>query len=134
MEEQNTARLEPDDKLDIRNDCAERYRRISCAWSRSKTEPAYKVELVEERKRREQLERRLNELVDENRRSRQMAEEMERIVASASELQRLGVDEGRPGFQGREGRHPYGPEDGRLVAKTDTGEVGDERLPDRLRQ
>ena len=57
----------------------------------AKTEPAYKAELVEERKRREQLERRLNELVDENRRSRQMAEEMERASAIRTELQRLGV-------------------------------------------
>ena len=63
----------------------------TCAWSRSKTEPAYKVELVEERKRREQLERRLNELVDENRRSREMAEEMERSASIRAELQRLGV-------------------------------------------
>ena len=39
----------------------------------SKNEPAYKAELQEERKRREQLERRLNELVAENKRSRQIA-------------------------------------------------------------
>src|SRR3954452_21930163 len=56
-----------------------------------KSEPAYKAELLEERKRRELLERRVNELVDENRRSRQMAEEVERTAALRSELQRLGV-------------------------------------------
>src|SRR5450631_4143676 len=44
----------------------------------AKTEPAHKAELVEERKRREQLERRLNELVEENKRSRKMAAEAER--------------------------------------------------------
>src|SRR5579884_1188384 len=56
-----------------------------------KTEPAYKAELVEERKRREQLEQRLNELVRENERSRQRAEEAEKHAAVRSELQRLGV-------------------------------------------
>jgi hypothetical protein len=35
----------------------------------AKTEPAHKAELQEERKRREQLERRLNELVEENKRT-----------------------------------------------------------------
>lgn len=57
----------------------------------SKTEPAYKAELVEERKRREQLEQRLNELVEENRRSRMHAEEMERASTIRAELQRMGV-------------------------------------------
>ena len=47
--------------------------------------------MQEERKRREQLERRLNELVEENKRSRQMAEEAERSAAIRAELQRLGV-------------------------------------------
>ena len=57
----------------------------------SKSEPAYKAELVEERRRREQLERRVNELVEENKRSRKAAEEAERSSAIRSELQRLGV-------------------------------------------
>src|SRR5687768_14335627 len=78
------------EKMDVRSivrNALEEYVRME----QSKTEPAYKVELVEERKRREQLERRLNELVDENRRSRAMAEEMERASAIRSELQKLGV-------------------------------------------
>ena len=57
----------------------------------TRKEPAYRVELTEERKRREQLERRVNELVEENRRSRRTAEEAERGSAIRSELQRLGV-------------------------------------------
>ena len=57
----------------------------------AKSEPAYKAELQEERKRREQLERRLNELVEENKRSREVAEEAERGSAIRAELQRLGV-------------------------------------------
>ena len=47
----------------------------------AKSEPAYKAELQEERKRREQLERRLNELVEENKRTRKRAEEADRSSA-----------------------------------------------------
>src|SRR5512133_1927073 len=57
----------------------------------AKSEPAYKAELVEERKRRESLEKRLNELVEENKKSRRQAEEAERGAAVRAELQRLGV-------------------------------------------
>ncbi len=35
----------------------------------ARREPAYKTELQEERRRREQLEKRMNELVEENKRS-----------------------------------------------------------------
>src|SRR5215831_15389063 len=56
-----------------------------------KAEPAYKAELLDERKRREDLERRLNDVVQENQRSKQMAEEAERGASIRSELQRLGV-------------------------------------------
>src|SRR6476661_4156305 len=56
-----------------------------------KNEPAYKAELQEERRRREQLERRLNELVAENERSKQIAEEAQTSSAVRAELQRLGV-------------------------------------------
>src|SRR5690242_8843243 len=58
---------------------------------RTRNEPAYKAELQEERRRREQLERRLNELVEENKRSRQIAEEAQTSSAIRAELQRLGV-------------------------------------------
>ena len=61
------------------------------ATEQSKAEPAYKAELAEERKRREQLERRMNEMVEENRKSRAMAEEAERTSTIRGELQRLGV-------------------------------------------
>jgi hypothetical protein len=56
-----------------------------------KAEPAYKAELLDERKRREDLEKRVNDLVQENARSRQMAEEAERSSSIRAELQRLGV-------------------------------------------
>ena len=57
----------------------------------SRAEPAYKTELLDERKRRETLEQRVNELVAENQRSRAVAEEAERNSAIRTELQRLGV-------------------------------------------
>jgi hypothetical protein len=56
-----------------------------------KAEPAYKTELQEERKRRESLETRLNQLVEENRSARAAAEEADRNSQIRSELQRLGV-------------------------------------------
>ena len=56
-----------------------------------KAEPVLKTELVEERRRREELERRVNELVEENKRNRTAAEEAERNAAIRTELQRLGV-------------------------------------------
>jgi len=56
-----------------------------------KAEPAYKTELIEERKRREQLEQRVNELVQENHRSQQKADEADRNATIRAELQRLGV-------------------------------------------
>lgn len=57
----------------------------------SKAEPAYKAELIEERKRREALEGRLNQLVEENRQARASAEQMDRHSQIRNELQRLGV-------------------------------------------
>ena len=88
----------------------------------AKAEPAYKTELVEERKRREQLEHRLNELVEENKRSRAAAEEAERNSAIRAELQRLGVAKIDLAFKAvRDELVRTG--DGRLVARTDSGEV-----------
>jgi hypothetical protein len=57
----------------------------------SRAEPAYKTELLDERKRRETLEQRVNELVAENQRARAVADEAERNSAIRTELQRLGV-------------------------------------------
>src|ERR1700758_2523608 len=53
-----------------------------------KAEPAYKAELMDERKRRENLETRLNQLVEENRRAKALAEEADRSTQIRSELQR----------------------------------------------
>jgi hypothetical protein len=54
-------------------------------------EPEYRTELAEERKKRESLEQRVNELIVENDRSKTAAAEAERGAAIRAELQRLGV-------------------------------------------
>ncbi|MBI3281338.1 MAG: hypothetical protein HYZ57_15995 [Acidobacteria bacterium] len=88
----------------------------------SKKEPAYKQELTEERKRREQLERRLNELVEENRRSRQAAEEAERTSAVRAELQRLGVSKIDLAYRAIK-EDVRRTEDGSIVARGSSGDV-----------
>ncbi|HLJ47566.1 MAG TPA: hypothetical protein VKU01_16235 [Bryobacteraceae bacterium] len=88
----------------------------------AKAEPAYKTELLEERRRREQLDQRLNELVAENKRTRQLAEEAERHANIRTELQRLGVAKVDLAF--RVVRDDIQrAEDGRLVGKSASGEV-----------
>ena len=57
----------------------------------ARREPAFKTELIEERRRREQLEKRLNEMSEENARARAAADEAQRATAIRAELQRLGV-------------------------------------------
>jgi hypothetical protein len=88
----------------------------------AKSEPAYKVELQEERKRREQLERRLNEVVEENKHSRKLADEAERSSAVRAELQRLGVAKIDLAFKAVQDGVLRG-EDGRFVARGESGEV-----------
>jgi len=77
QERKEGAGTPPEEGTDIRGvvrEAIEEYARKEIA----KAEPAYRNELVEERKRREQLERRVNELVQENLKSRKLAEEAER--------------------------------------------------------
>lgn len=88
----------------------------------SKSEPAYKAELQDERRRREQLERRVNELVEENKRSQRLAEEAERGATVRGELQRLGVAKVDLAFKAVQDAIVR-TEDGRLMARGDSGEV-----------
>jgi hypothetical protein len=92
------------------------------ASEQARNEPAYKAELLEERKRREQLERRLNELAEENKRSRSIAAEAERTSAVRSELQRLGVAKIDLAFKAVQDGIVR-TEDGRVVARAETGEM-----------
>jgi hypothetical protein len=89
----------------------------------AKAEPAYKLELLEERKKREQLERRLNELAEEARRSRLAAEEMDRATSIRNELHRLGVAKVDLAFKAVK-EDIVRAEDGRLIARTESGDVG----------
>jgi hypothetical protein len=88
----------------------------------NKSEPAYKTELVEERKRREQLERRLNEVEEESKRSRQAAEHAERSSAIKAELQRLGVAKIDLAYKAVQDG-VFRSEDGRLLARSEEGEL-----------
>lgn len=88
----------------------------------TRREPAYKAELQEERRRREQLERRLNTLVEENKQARKMAEEAERGSAIRAELQQNGVVKIDLAFKAVQDGIVRG-EDGRLQAKTEHGDV-----------
>ena len=81
-----------------------------------KAEPAYKAELQDERKRRESLELRLNQLVEENRRARALAEEADRSSQIRSELQRLGVAKVDLAFRAVKDDVVRG-EDGRLAGR-----------------
>src|SRR6266542_1796306 len=89
----------------------------------AKNEPAYKAELQEERRRREQLERRLNELIEENRHSKQVAEEAQTGSAIRAELQRLGVAKVDLAFRAIRD-DIVRAEDGRLIARGEGGEMG----------
>lgn len=88
----------------------------------ARTEPAYKAELLDERKRREQLERKLNEVVEENKRTRKAAEEAERSSAVRAELQRLGVSKVDLAYKTLQDGITR-TDDGRLVARGESGEV-----------
>jgi len=88
----------------------------------AKSEPAYKTELMEERKRREQLERRLSEVEEESKRSRQAAENAERSSAIRAELQRLGVAKIDLAFKAVQDGI-FRTDDGRLLAHGDSGEL-----------
>lgn len=88
----------------------------------AKTEPAYKAELLDERRRREALEKRLNELVAENERARNQAEQAERSAAIRTELQRAGVQKVDVAYKVIEDE-VVRTDDGRLLARTEGGEV-----------
>ncbi len=92
------------------------------AAEQNKSAPAHQAELLEERRRREQLERRVNELVEENKRSREAAAEAERRSAIRSELQRLGVAKIDLAYKAVEDGI-LRTDDGRLIARTESGDV-----------
>lgn len=92
----------------------------------ARREPAYKTELHEERRRREQLEKRVNELVEENKRSRAVADEAQRSSSIRNELQKLGVTKVDLAYKAVQDEIAR-TGDGRLVARGENGEqpIGD---------
>lgn len=120
IKREKVASTEPQ-RLDVQSlvrQAVEEYTRTQ----QTKAEPAYRAELQEERKRREQLERRVNDLIEENKRSKQIADEAERSTAIRAELQRLGVGKVDLAFKAVKDDIARTGE-GRLVAKTESGEV-----------
>ena len=83
-------------------------------------EPVYKVELQEERKRRESLEARVNQLVEEDKRARAAADEADRHAQIRTELQRAGISKLDLAFKAIKDEIVRA-EDGRLHAKGPDG-------------
>lgn len=74
-----------------------------------KAEPAYKAELQDERKRREGLEARLNQLVEENRKGARDCGRSRPKLANSKRTTAAGRGKARPCIPGGEGRlHTYG--------------------------
>src|ERR1700733_4027361 len=90
MSEEKAMETPMDPQTDIRDVVRQTIQEFVQAEQR-KSEPAYKAELQEERRRRENLEGRMNQLVEENRKARAMADEADRNSQIRGELQRLGV-------------------------------------------
>jgi len=97
----------------------------------ARREPAYKTELQEERSRREQLERRLNEMGEENKRARAVADEAQRSTAIRSELQRLGVVKVDLAYKAVQDEIVR-TDDGRVMARGDNGDRGERTLSEFL--
>ena len=108
--------------LDIRRIVEESFEEYARRAAEQK-EPAVKAELAEERRKREQLERRLNELQEENNRHRKLFEQTDRHATVKSELQRLGVTKPDLAFQVVKEKVFRG-EDGQLYGRGEQGTVG----------
>jgi hypothetical protein len=81
---------------------------------------AKEVALSEERTQRAELEQKLNQLIEENRRARAQAEEADRHAAIRSELERLGVAKVELAFRAVRDDIER-DESGKLIAKTPEG-------------
>jgi hypothetical protein len=93
----------------------------------TRREPAYKAELQDEKRRREALESRVNQLVEENRKARAMADEVDKQSQIRSELQRLGVNKLDLAFRAVKDDIVRG-DDGRLCTRGSDGKSLQEYL------
>jgi hypothetical protein len=116
--EETKGMVEGEERRAVVREVIEEFMRLQ----KESAEPAYRAELLEERKKREELERRLNELVEENRRQRQLREEAEKSATIRAELQRLGVTKVDLAFRAVK-EDIYRSEDGRLVGRGEQGEM-----------
>lgn len=121
MSEQRIIETPDDSQADIRDVVRQTIQEFVQA-EQKKAEPAYKTELQEERRRRESLEGRLNQLVEENRKARAMADEADRNSQIRSELQRLGVAKVELAFRAVKD-DIVRSEDGRLQARGPEGKT-----------
>jgi hypothetical protein len=128
MSDQVNMNAGPETDLDVRDLVRQAIEEFVRAENR-KAEPAYKAELYEEKRRREQLEARVNELVEENRKARAIAEEADRSSQIRSELQRLGVSKIDLAFRAVKDDIARA-EDGRLTARGAEGKSLSEFLKD----
>jgi hypothetical protein len=119
MSEQRIMEVPDEPQPDIRDVVKQTIQEFVQA-EQKKAEPAYKAELQEERRRRESLEGRLNQLVEENRKARAMADEADRNSQIRSELQRLGVAKVELAFRAVKD-DIVRTEDGRLQARGPEG-------------
>ncbi len=126
MSEQKTIETPVDQEPDIRDVVRQTIQEFVQAEQR-KAEPAYKAELQEERKRRESLEGRLNQLVEENRKARARADEADRNSQIRGELQRLGVAKVERAFRAVKD-DIVRTEDGRLQARGPEGKTLQDHL------
>ncbi len=115
MSEESSLEQEKPSTLDVRNVVRQAIEEFVQNEQR-KAEPVYKAELQDEKRRRESLEARVNQLVEENRQARAVAEEADRSIQIRSELQKLGVAKVDLAFRAVKDDITRG-EDGRLVGR-----------------
>jgi hypothetical protein len=114
--------MNPDELRSIIEEAVGRYVEKTRPAPPEPAEMALRSELTLERRKREQLERRVNELVEEGQKAHEAAERAERHAAIKSELQQLGVAKVDLAFRALRDEVQRG-EDGRLYAYGDEGPV-----------
>src|SRR5258706_4340728 len=114
--------MNPDELRTIIDDAVGRYVERTRPAPPEPAETALRSELIQERRKREQLEKRVNELVGEGKQAHDAVERSERHSAIKTELQRLGVGKVDLAFRALRDEVQRG-EDGRLYAYGDEGPV-----------
>jgi len=114
--------MNPDELRNIIDEAVSRYVEKTRPAPPEPAETALRSELVQERRKREQLEKRVHELAEEGQKAHDDTERAERHAAIKSELQQLGVSKVDLAFRALRDEIQRG-EDGRLYAYGDEGPV-----------